>query len=47
MRELVNKYADVFIKSGKLVAQDIKHKIEFLDTEKPVYRHRLQIINEI
>ena len=46
MHELVNKYADVFTKPGKPVAQDIKHKIELLDPEKPIPHHRLQRISE-
>ena len=46
MCELVNKYADVFTKPGKPIAQDIKHKIELLDPAKPIPYHRLQRISE-
>ena len=46
MRESFNKYADVFIKPGKPVARDIKHKIELLDPTKPIPHHRLQILSE-
>ena len=46
MHELVNKYADVFVKPCKSFAQDIKHKIELLDPTKPIPRHRLQRISE-
>ena len=46
MRELIYKYADVFRKPGKPIAQDIKHKIEFLDPAKHIPHHRLQRISE-
>ena len=46
MHELLNKYADILIKPGKLVAQDIKHKIELLDHSKPIPHHKLQRISE-
>ena len=46
MSELVNKYADVFTKLGKSVAQEIKHKIDLLDPAKPIPHHRLQIMSE-
>ena len=46
MRELVNKYADVFTKPGKPIARDIKHKIELLYPEKPIAHYKLQIISE-
>ena len=42
IRGLVNQYADVFTKPGKLVAQDIKHKTRLLDPAKPILYHRLQ-----
>ena len=41
MRELLNKYADVFTKPGISIAKDIKHKIELLDPDKPITHHRL------
>ena len=41
------KYAYVFTKLGKPVAQDIKHKIKLLDPEKPIPHHRPQIMSEI
>ena len=47
MHALLNKYFGVFTKPGKPVAQDIKHKIEFLDPAKPIPHHRLQRISEI
>ena len=47
MHELLNKYADIFTKPGKPVAQDIKHKIELLDPAKPIPHHRMQIMSEI
>ena len=46
MCELVNKYADVFMKLGKPVAQDIKQKNELLASEKPIPHHRLQSMSE-
>ena len=39
MRELVNKYANVFTKPSKPVAREIKHKTELLDPEKPIPYH--------
>ena len=36
MLKLVNKYADVFKKPGKPVAQNIKQKNELLGPEKPI-----------
>ena len=47
MRELVNKYADVFTKPGKPVAWDIKHKTELLDPAKHIPHYRLKRINEM
>ena len=41
MHKQVNKYADVFTKLGKPVVQNIKHKIELFDAEKPLPNHRL------
>ena len=46
MYKLVNKYADVFTKPGKAIAQDIKHKIELVDPAKPIPQHRLQRMSE-
>ena len=46
MHELVNKYTDVLTNLGKPIAQDIKHKIELLDPEKPMPNHSLQIISK-
>ena len=40
MQELVIKYADVFTKLGKPVAQDTKHKIEFLNPAKPIPHYK-------
>ena len=40
MRELVNKYADVFTKPRKPVARDIKHKIELLNPANPILHHK-------
>ena len=42
MRELLNKYADVFTKASKPIAQNIKHKIGSLDPERPIPHRRLQ-----
>ena len=47
MHELINKYADAFTKPSKPIVQDIKHKIELLDPEKPIPHHRLKIMIEI
>ena len=44
--ELVNLYGDVFKKPGKLVAWDIKYKIELLDPEKTIPHHTMQRISE-
>ena len=44
--ELLKKYAFVFTKPCKLVARDIKYKIELLDPEKPIAQLRLQIMYE-
>ena len=46
MKELVNKYADVFSKPGKPVARDIKHKIDLLDPSKAIPHHRQQRMSE-
>ena len=46
VRELPTKYADVFTKPGKPVAQDVKHKTELLDPVKAIPYHRLQRISE-
>ena len=46
MHKLVNKYANVFTKPDKSIARDIKHKIELLDTEKPIPHYRLQRMSE-
>ena len=46
MHELVYKYADIFAKPGKPVAQDIKPKIELLDPAKPKPYQKLQIMSE-
>ena len=36
IHELVNKYAGIFTKPGKLVAQGIKHKNELFNSIKPI-----------
>ena len=46
MRKLVNQYADIFTKQSKSVAQDIKHKIELIDPEKPLPHYRMPRIHE-
>ena len=47
MHEFLNKYADVITKPGKPVARDIKHKVELLDSVKPIYHQNIQRISEI
>ena len=47
IQQSVNKHDDVFTKPGKPVAQNIKHKTNLLDPEKPVICHREQGISEI
>ena len=47
MCELVNKYANIFTTLRKPLAREIKHKIELLDSVKPIPHHRLQRISEI
>ena len=46
MLELVSKYADIFIKPGKSVARNIKHKIELLGPAKPIPHYRLKRASE-
>ena len=46
MHELINKYANVFIKLGKPVAQDIKHITEFLGHKNLIPHHKKQIMSE-
>ena len=47
MRELVTKFAGVFIKPGNPVIWNIKHKIEFLDPSKPIPHHKTKRISEL
>ena len=46
MRELINKYADIFTKPSKPFSYDIKHKVELLDPEKSIPHHILLRMSE-
>ena len=46
MHELVNKYADIFVRPGKSVKQNVRTKIELLDPAKYIPHHKLQRMSE-